>query len=84
MDATITIPSIHILNGRWLYFRSPSLQLKALSTIIVVFPMTNILAEHHMLYFKALALVRGTLSKLFTYKLTPFPAYILDQGRRGY
>jgi len=37
--------------------------------------MMNILAEHRMLDFKALALVRGTLSKSFTYKLTPFPAY---------
>jgi len=87
MDATITIPSIHILNGQWPYFHSPLLQLKALSTIIVVFPMTNILAEHRMLDFKALALVRGTLSKSFTYKLTPFPAYILDPSdieRRGH
>jgi len=78
---------MHILNGRWPYFHLPSLQLKALSTIIAVFPITNILAEHHMLYFKALALVRGTLSKSFTYKLTPFPAYILDPSdieRRGH
>ena len=79
MDATITVPSIHILNDRWrLYFHSLPLQLNALGAIIVVFPMMNILAEHHMLDFKALALVRVTLSKSFTYKLSPFPAYILD------
>jgi len=87
MDATIMIPSIHILsNGQWPYFHSPSLQLKALSTIIVVFPMMNILPEHRMLDFKALALVRGTLSKSFTYKLTLFLAYIywISQGQCGY
>jgi len=55
-----------------------TLQLKALGAITVVFPMMNILAEHCMLDFKALVLVRATLSKSFTYKLTPFPAYILD------
>ena len=39
------------------YFRSLPLQLKALGAITVVFPMMNILAQHRMLNFKALALV---------------------------
>jgi len=60
MDATITIPSIHILNGRWPYFRSLPLQLKALGAIIVVFPTMSIFTEYCMLDFEHSQLRWGT------------------------
>jgi len=52
MGATITIPSIYILNRRWPYFRSLPVQLKVLGAIVVVFPMMSIRAEHRMVDFE--------------------------------